>query len=193
MEAGAGTAMVTEAEATEVMEATEAGATEVTEAEVEVVEHILTTCIIDDGIVALQISPSEAHPKYEFAYGVVDHKTGDKHGQKESRDGDKVVGEYTVKEPGGNVRTVKYYADKKGGFHAHVHNSGGNDHSGGTYGGHGGHGGGGGGGGGHGGHGGGGGGGHGGHGGGGGGGGHGGHGGGGGGAGHGHGGHYSGY
>lgn len=112
----------------------------------------------------------------------MDHKTGDAHGQKESRDGHKVVGEYTVKEPGGNTRTVKYYSDKHG-FHADVHNSNGNDHSGGGHGGHGG-------GGGHGGHGGGGGGGgHGGHGGGGG--GHGGHGGGGGGGDHGYGSHGS--
>lgn len=44
--------------------------------------------------------------------------------------GKEVSGEYTVKEPGGNIRTVKYHADKSG-FHAHVHNSGGNDHSGG--------------------------------------------------------------
>ncbi|GLG97610.1 Cuticle protein 19 [Gryllus bimaculatus] len=71
-----------------------------------------------------------AYPKYDFAYGVEDHHTGDSHGQKEVRDGDKVVGEYTLKEPGGNVRTVKYHADKKGGFFATVINHGGNDHSG---------------------------------------------------------------
>lgn len=28
-----------------------------------------------------------AHPKYEFAYGIEDHHTGDYHGQKEHRDG----------------------------------------------------------------------------------------------------------
>lgn len=44
-------------------------------------------------------------------------------------------GEYSIQEPGGNVRTVKYHADKDG-FHAVVHNSGSNDHSGGVYGGH---------------------------------------------------------
>ncbi|XP_043288061.1 cuticle protein 8-like [Venturia canescens] len=63
-----------------------------------------------------------AHPKYEYAYGVKDHRTGDYHGQKEHRDGHDVTGEYTVKEPTGNVRTVKYYADETG-FHADVHNS----------------------------------------------------------------------
>jgi hypothetical protein len=51
--------------------------------------------------------------------------------------GKNVVGEYTVKEPGGNIRTVTYHADPHGGFFARVHNSGGNDHQGGTYGGEG--------------------------------------------------------
>ncbi|XP_076283931.1 adult-specific cuticular protein ACP-22-like [Lasioglossum baleicum] len=78
-----------------------------------------------------------AHPKYEFSYGVDDHHTGDHHGQKEHRDGKNVAGEYTVKEPGGNVRVVKYHADPHGGFFAYVHNSNGNNHDGGTYGGHG--------------------------------------------------------
>ncbi|XP_015439483.1 PREDICTED: adult-specific cuticular protein ACP-20-like [Dufourea novaeangliae] len=78
-----------------------------------------------------------AHPKYEFSYGVDDHHTGDHHGQKEHRDGKNVAGEYTVKEPGGNIRVVKYHADPHGGFFAHVHNSNGNNHEGGTYGGHG--------------------------------------------------------
>ncbi|XP_015601037.1 cuticle protein 19-like [Cephus cinctus] len=69
-----------------------------------------------------------AHPKYGFAYGVEDHHTGDFKSQKEHRDGKNVAGEYSLKEPGGNVRTVKYHADKDG-FHAIVHNSAGNDHS----------------------------------------------------------------
>ncbi|CAL7939848.1 unnamed protein product [Xylocopa violacea] len=69
-----------------------------------------------------------AHPKYEFAYGVEDHRTGDFHAQKERRDGSNVSGEYSVKEPGGSVRVVSYHADKDG-FHAVVHTSGKNDHS----------------------------------------------------------------
>ncbi|XP_014231981.1 cuticle protein 7-like [Trichogramma pretiosum] len=71
-----------------------------------------------------------AHPKYKFAYGVMDHHTHDFHGQKEHRDGKEVHGEYQIHEPGGNVRKVKYYADPHGGFFAEVHNHGGNDHSG---------------------------------------------------------------
>ncbi|XP_017756837.1 PREDICTED: sarcoplasmic reticulum histidine-rich calcium-binding protein-like [Eufriesea mexicana] len=69
-----------------------------------------------------------AHPKYEFSYGVEDHRTGDFHGQKETRDGSSVSGQYSVKEPGGGVRVVSYHADKDG-FHAVVHTSGKNDHS----------------------------------------------------------------
>lgn len=46
--------------------------------------------------------------------------------------GKEVVGEYTIKEPGGNIRTVKYRAGKDG-FFAHVLNSDGNDHSGGHH------------------------------------------------------------
>ena len=78
----------------------------------------------------IQLYCPQAYPKYNFAYGVTDYKTGDSHGQKESRDGDSVKGQYSLKEPGGNVRTVHYHADKHG-FHAQVHNSNGNDHSGG--------------------------------------------------------------
>lgn len=51
--------------------------------------------------------------------------------------GKKVTGEYIIKEPGGNTRIVTYHVDPHGGFFAHVHNSGGNNHHGGTYGGHG--------------------------------------------------------
>lgn len=47
--------------------------------------------------------------------------------------GKHVEGKYHIHEPGGNVRSVKYHADPHGGFHAEVHNYGGNDHSSGTY------------------------------------------------------------
>ncbi|XP_076237890.1 uncharacterized protein LOC143181394 [Calliopsis andreniformis] len=68
-----------------------------------------------------------AHPKYEFSYGVEDHHTGDFHEQRETRDGTSVTGQYSVREPGGSVRVVKYRADKDG-FHAVVHTSGEHDH-----------------------------------------------------------------
>ncbi|KAF2887186.1 hypothetical protein ILUMI_18987, partial [Ignelater luminosus] len=61
-----------------------------------------------------------AHPKYQFDYGVSDHHTGDHHSQKEVRDGDVVHGEYSLHEPDGTIRTVKYTADHKNGFNAQV-------------------------------------------------------------------------
>lgn len=63
------------------------------------------------------------HPRYAFEYGVNDPHTGDHKHQKEERDGDVVKGEYSLVEPDGNVRTVKYYADWETGFHAEVTNS----------------------------------------------------------------------
>lgn len=47
--------------------------------------------------------------------------------------GEKVIGEYVIKEPGGNTRTVTYHVDPHGGFFAHVRNSGGNNHYGAMY------------------------------------------------------------
>ena len=60
------------------------------------------------------------HPSYKYEYGVKDPKTKDHHSQWEHRDGDVVHGEYTLDEADGTKRVVKYHADKKTGFHAHV-------------------------------------------------------------------------
>ncbi|CAH1980034.1 unnamed protein product [Acanthoscelides obtectus] len=60
---------------------------------------------------------------YKFEYEVNDQKTHDVKHHKEERKGDVVEGEYSLLEEDGNVRTVKYYADWKNGFHANVHNS----------------------------------------------------------------------
>ncbi|CAG9858808.1 unnamed protein product [Phyllotreta striolata] len=67
---------------------------------------------------------SLANPKYEFSYGVEDHHTGDIHSHKETRDGDHTQGEYSLHEPDGTVRTVKYSVDKHSGFNAVVEKSG---------------------------------------------------------------------
>ncbi|KAH9645299.1 hypothetical protein HF086_000462 [Spodoptera exigua] len=61
-----------------------------------------------------------AHPKYEFAYKVVDPHTGDKKSQHEFRDGDVVKGVYSLHQPDGTIRIVEYHADKKTGFNANV-------------------------------------------------------------------------
>lgn len=57
----------------------------------------------------------QAHPKYEFNYGVADHHTGDQKSQWEARDGDVVKGQYSLVEPDGTVRTVDYTADDHNG------------------------------------------------------------------------------
>uniref|UniRef100_A0AAG5DG08 Uncharacterized protein n=1 Tax=Anopheles atroparvus TaxID=41427 RepID=A0AAG5DG08_ANOAO len=65
-----------------------------------------------------------AYPKYKFEYGVKDYHTGDHKSQWEVRDGDVVKGEYTLDEPDGSTRIVKYHADSKNGFEAIVKNIG---------------------------------------------------------------------
>ncbi|KAJ8918377.1 hypothetical protein NQ315_008072 [Exocentrus adspersus] len=65
-----------------------------------------------------------AYPKYQFSYGVKDPHTGDDKAQYEERDGDVVKGYYTLKEPDGTQRTVRYTADKHNGFNAVVEKSG---------------------------------------------------------------------
>lgn len=61
-----------------------------------------------------------AHPSYNFEYGVEDPKSHVSQKRQEHRDGDDVHGEYTVAQPDGKIRTVKYTADKHGGFNAEV-------------------------------------------------------------------------
>jgi len=85
-----------------------------------------------------------AKPDYHFAYGVEDPKSKVSQSRKETRHGDAVHGEYSVVDPDGVLRTVKYTADKKNGFQAEVitsgkSNGGGGGNGGGGDGGHGGH------------------------------------------------------
>ncbi|XP_066902715.1 cuticle protein 8-like [Halyomorpha halys] len=47
--------------------------------------------------------------------------TGDIKSQREQREGDKTEGEYSLVEPDGTLRVVKYYVDGKSGFVAEVH------------------------------------------------------------------------
>ncbi|XP_028130602.1 adult-specific cuticular protein ACP-20-like [Diabrotica virgifera virgifera] len=63
-----------------------------------------------------------APAKYHYDYAVHDLHTHDIKSQWETRNGDKVKGEYTVVEPDGSRRIVSYTADKHTGFHAVVKN-----------------------------------------------------------------------
>lgn len=59
---------------------------------------------------------SQAKPDYTYAYGVEDPHTGNLQNHKEHRDGDVVQGEYSLVEPDGSIRLVRYTADPKNGF-----------------------------------------------------------------------------
>ncbi|XP_057666753.1 cuticle protein 8-like [Diorhabda carinulata] len=61
-----------------------------------------------------------AYPKYRFEYGVKDSHTGDIKEQSEERDGHAVKGEYSLVEPDGTIRKVKYEDDGHSGFNAVV-------------------------------------------------------------------------
>lgn len=61
-----------------------------------------------------------AKPDYHFAYGVEDPKSKVSQSRKETRHGDTVHGEYSVVDPNGILRTVKYTADKHNGFQAKI-------------------------------------------------------------------------
>ncbi|XP_018332638.1 cuticle protein 19-like [Agrilus planipennis] len=61
-------------------------------------------------------------PSYHYDYAVHDLHTHDIKSQWETRDGDKVEGEYTLLEPDGSKRIVRYSADKHTGFNAIVKN-----------------------------------------------------------------------
>ncbi|KAF5272724.1 hypothetical protein FQA39_LY07751 [Lamprigera yunnana] len=63
-----------------------------------------------------------AHPNYNYDYAVHDLHTHDIKSQWETRDGDKVKGEYTLLEADGSKRVVQYTADDHNGFNAVVKN-----------------------------------------------------------------------
>jgi hypothetical protein len=62
-----------------------------------------------------------APAKYEFNYEVHDDHTGDIKSQQERREGDHVVGSYSLIDADGYRRTVEYTADDHNGFTAVVH------------------------------------------------------------------------
>lgn len=61
---------------------------------------------------------------YKFEYGVDDPHTKDHKQHHEQRDGDHVVGFYTLKEPDGTTRTVHYKSGPHTGFEAIVETTG---------------------------------------------------------------------
>ncbi|KAH8350840.1 hypothetical protein KR067_000993 [Drosophila pandora] len=76
-------------------------------------EHLVT---VHDGRTVDYV----ARPEYSFAYGVEDGKTRVLQNRKETRIGDEVRGVYSVVDPDGTLRVVKYTADDANGFQAEV-------------------------------------------------------------------------
>ncbi|KAK3926856.1 Cuticle protein, partial [Frankliniella fusca] len=60
------------------------------------------------------------NPQYDFAYRIHDEETGDAKDQSEERRGDAVHGSYSVVDPDGTLRVVRYTADDANGFNAVV-------------------------------------------------------------------------
>lgn len=56
----------------------------------------------------------QAHPHYNYHYGVHDPKHHDVHDQWEHRDGKKVKGSYSLNQPDGRKRIVEYESDGHG-------------------------------------------------------------------------------
>lgn len=63
---------------------------------------------------------ARSDPKYEYSYDVQDAVSGDIKSQYETRDGDTVAGAYSLVDPDGFKRTVKYTAGPHSGFNAVV-------------------------------------------------------------------------
>lgn len=61
---------------------------------------------------------------YSFSYGVKDLHTGDVKQQWEKKEGDKIIGQYSLVEADGSIRTVDYTADDHNGFNAVVKHTG---------------------------------------------------------------------
>lgn len=60
------------------------------------------------------------NPNYQFGFDVKDDLYTNYQNRKEQKDGDKIIGSYSVVDADGFVRTVKYTADPKDGFKAEV-------------------------------------------------------------------------
>ncbi|CAK1593555.1 unnamed protein product [Parnassius mnemosyne] len=72
----------------------------------------------------LPVQYRESTPAYNFGYEINDAHTGDYKRQQESRRGDIVLGQYSLLQPDGILRTVDYRADDHTGFNAVVNNEG---------------------------------------------------------------------
>ncbi|XP_032519511.2 cuticle protein-like [Danaus plexippus] len=95
---------------------------------------LTTSSTVDGSLADLVYAPGHAsvdyyaYPRYAFEYAVRDPHTGDNKAHWEKRDGDVVIGAYSLVEPDGSLRVVEYRADDKSGFNAVVKRIGPNVH-----------------------------------------------------------------
>uniref|UniRef100_A0A1B0AR38 Uncharacterized protein n=1 Tax=Glossina palpalis gambiensis TaxID=67801 RepID=A0A1B0AR38_9MUSC len=76
--------------------------------------------VTDDPVSGRQHLDYIAKPEYEFSYGVEDTEARILHNRNEIRDGDDVKGVYSLVDPDGTLRVVRYTADNVNGFKAEV-------------------------------------------------------------------------
>ncbi|XP_075232870.1 cuticular protein 66D [Lycorma delicatula] len=62
----------------------------------------------------------DPNPQYQFSFDIKDDESTNYHNRKETRDGDKISGSYSVVDSDGYIRTVTYTADPREGFKADV-------------------------------------------------------------------------
>ncbi|XP_063617290.1 cuticle protein 7-like [Cydia splendana] len=78
-------------------------------------------CLFPMAVVSIVVKDSPQPNEYKYSYEIEDPTTGDTKSQYEVRRGDVVSGSYSVVDPDGTRRTVKYTADPKHGFIAVIH------------------------------------------------------------------------
>ncbi|XP_063381112.1 cuticle protein 7-like [Cydia fagiglandana] len=78
-------------------------------------------CLFPMAVVSIVVKDSPQPNEYKYSYEIEDPTTGDTKSQHEVRRGDVVSGSYSVVDPDGTRRTVKYTADPKHGFTAVIH------------------------------------------------------------------------
>ncbi|XP_050507166.1 cuticle protein 19-like [Diabrotica virgifera virgifera] len=83
-------------------------------------EDLLQVSLLGLVILTVAVVNAGEHVGYKFEYGVHDPHTHDHKTHYEHRDGDHVVGMYTLKEADGTYRIVKYKSGPKSGFEAVV-------------------------------------------------------------------------
>ncbi|XP_061728676.1 larval cuticle protein A3A-like [Cydia pomonella] len=78
-------------------------------------------CLFPMAVVSIVVKDSPPPNEYKYSYEIEDPTTGDTKSQHEVRRGDVVSGSYSVVDPDGTRRTVKYTADPEHGFTAVIH------------------------------------------------------------------------